>query len=84
MAEPVTNELLYEVLRSLQDGQAQLRREVADLRGELHGMGEHVGALSASCAALVGDGLRRTDQIAELRARIERLERRLDLAEPSG
>jgi predicted nuclease with TOPRIM domain len=82
MPEPVTNELMYEVLKSLQEGQAQLKREMGELRGDMRGMNEHLAALSASYAALVGDGVRRGDQLAELRARIERIERRLDLADP--
>lgn len=82
MPEPVTNELMYEVLKSLQEGQAQLRRELVEVRGDMRGMNEHLAALSASYAALVGDGLRRNDQMAELRERIERIERRLDLADP--
>jgi predicted nuclease with TOPRIM domain len=82
MAEPVTNELLYEVLKSLQEGQVQLRRELGEIRGELRSTGEHLAALSSSYAAIVGDGLRRGDQLADLRARIERIERRLELTEP--
>ena len=82
MPEPVTNELMYEVLKSLQEGQAQLRRELVEVRGDMRGMSEHLAALSASYAALVADGVRRGDQLAELRARIERIERRLDLADP--
>lgn len=82
MPESVTNELMYKVLKSLQEGQAQLRHELAEVRGDMRGMSEHLAALSASYAALVGDGLRRSDQVAELRARVERIERRLDLADP--
>jgi predicted nuclease with TOPRIM domain len=82
MAEPVTNDLLYEVSKSLQEGQTQLRRELGEIRSELRSTGEHLAALSSSYAAIVGDGLRRGDQLADLRARIERIERRLELTEP--
>ena len=84
MPEPVTKERIYQVLKALQDAQAELRRDVGDMRGDLHGLSEHQAALSASYAALVGDRVRQGDQLAELRRRVERIERRLDLADQEG
>jgi predicted nuclease with TOPRIM domain len=81
MSEPVTKACIYEVLKPLQEGLAELRREVGDMRGDLHGLSEHQAALSASYAALVGDRVRQGDQLAELRRRVERIEQRLDLAD---
>ncbi len=83
MAERVTNEQLYEALKAVQGGIAKVERGLAEMRAELQSKGEHLAALSASYATLVSDGVRRADQIAELRARIERIERRLDVEEPS-
>jgi predicted nuclease with TOPRIM domain len=82
MVEPVTDELLHEVSKSLQEGQAPLRREVGEIRGEWRSTGEQLAPLSTSYAALVGAGVRRADRMADLRARVERIERRLELTDP--
>jgi predicted nuclease with TOPRIM domain len=82
MAEPITNELLYEVLRSIQSRLSRLEDGQEEIRAELHATGEHLAALSSSYAALVGDGVRRGDELNALRRRIERLERRVDLTDP--
>jgi predicted nuclease with TOPRIM domain len=82
MPEPITNELIYEVLKRLQADVARLTHGQEEMRADLAGTRELLAALSASYAALVGDGVRRGDAVDDLRRRIERIERRLDLADP--
>ena len=74
----VDDKLLLEILKSLQTGQAELRREIAAMRVDLslqldavrqHQMGTH------------SDDLAQRQALDELRERVERIERRLEIAE---
>ena len=83
MAEPVTNERLYEVLKSLQEGETQLRRELGEIRAEMRSTDVHLATFSSSYAVIVGDGVRRADQPADFGARVERIECRPERTAPS-
>ena len=70
----VTNDLLYEVLKSIQvrlsnldDGQREIRSELQALRGHMVAMQQDISNLYAGQA--------------KIERRLERIERRLELAE---
>ncbi len=71
MAE-VTNELLLETLKRMQDRDARLDRKVDDILRELRSVKEHQ-------AAFMHSEIAQDSRIAELDARIDRIETRLDL-----
>ena len=70
--ERVTNELMLELLKKLQEDIAGLRLEVRSLRGELL-------AMKTQLMALVQADLTRSSDLAEPPLRVERIERRLEL-----
>jgi hypothetical protein len=72
MPENVTNELLYAVLQAVQKDLAALRSEMRDLATDVRSMKGHMAAFLTNEVAQDGS-------IAELRGRIERIERRLEL-----
>ena len=71
MAE-VTNELLLETLKKMQDRDARLDRKVDDILRELRSVKEHQAAFMRSEVA-------QDSRIAELDLRIDRIEARLEL-----
>ena len=71
MAE-VTNELLLETLRRMQDRDARLDRKVDDILRELRSVKEHQAAFMHSEVA-------QDARIAEMDSRIDRIEARLEL-----
>ncbi|MFP4269846.1 MAG: hypothetical protein ACLFTL_04685 [Alphaproteobacteria bacterium] len=75
MAEPVTNELIYEVLKAVHERGGRVEERLAAIEQQLVTLNGYV-------ATLVQSDLRRDSDLAALRARIERIERRLELTEP--
>lgn len=73
MAEP-TNELIYEVLKSVQGGLARVETKVDGLAAELRIMKGHM-------ASFLGNEVLQDTRIAEIEARIDRIERRLELVD---
>ena len=74
MAETVTNELLLEHLKSIQASLAEHDRRFSAIESDLRAIKGHMASFLQSEIA--------QDIIhAELRTRIERIERRLDIAE---
>lgn len=73
MAE-ITNDLLYEILKSLQAGQAEIKATLADHTRQLIRIREDINALR-------GDDLRRESIQAQMDTRLQRIETRLDLSE---
>ena len=71
MAE-VTNELIYETLKRMQDRDARTDRKVDDILRELRSVKEHQAAFMHSEVA-------QDSRIAEIYARVDRIERRLEL-----
>ncbi len=74
MAENVTNELLLEHLKRLQDEAANARQERKEIRDELRVIKSHIVALAQS-------DLNRDSQQGSIYVRLDRIERRLDLAD---
>ena len=70
----ITNNLLYEVLKALQAGQAELKLTLADHTRQLIRIREDINALR-------GDDLRQETMQAQMDTRLERIERRLNLAD---
>lgn len=84
MAERVTKEHIYALAKAIEADTARLGRDLDGIVADLRCQNAHLAALAAGCTALVGDGVRRGDQLGELRRRIERIERRLEHTEPSA
>jgi hypothetical protein len=68
----ISNELLYEVLKQLQAGQAQIKAQLDDHGHQLIRLREDVHGLR-------GDDLRRETLQVQTNMRLERIENRLDL-----
>ncbi|WP_144409631.1 hypothetical protein [Martelella endophytica] len=73
MAENVTNELILEHLQALHVDAGRAREERREIRDELRAVMAHV-------AALVQSDLNRDSQQASIYARLDRIERRLELS----
>jgi hypothetical protein len=70
----ITNELLYEILKSLQAGQAEIKSTLADHTRQLIRIREDINSLRA-------DDLRREAIQAHMDTRLQRIENRLDLTD---
>ena len=71
MAE-IDSALMYEILKALQTGQSQMQTAMRNLTAEVRIANGHV-------ASLVQGEVHSTGRMAELEARMERVERRLDI-----
>ena len=74
MTETVTNELILEHLKRLQEGQSDLKADMREVKQRLGSLEEGQASLMQSQASLS----RRIDRMGD---RLDRIERRLDLAE---
>lgn len=72
MAEKVTDELIYEVLKSVQARLSNVEDGPHGIRGELVGRRGHMLAMQADTGNIYG-------KIATIESRMERVERRLDI-----
>lgn len=72
MADTVTNELMYEVLKKLQDGQARIIETLADHSRQFIQVRQDINNLR-------GDDLRRETLQAQIDMRLDRIETRLNL-----
>jgi hypothetical protein len=72
MAETVTNELIYEVLKQLQGGQAEIKAVLADHTRQLIRIREDINNLRS-------DDLRREAMQAQMDVRLERIETRINI-----
>lgn len=75
MAE-VTNELIYEVLKSMQDRMAKMDHKIDEVKGELTAIRGYIYAVHQDVSNIYAI-LGRHDQ------RLDRIERRMELAEPA-
>lgn len=73
MAE-VTNELLYEVLKSVQQRLTNIENRVGDVNGQLVGMRGHLSAIQSDVNNIYVT-------CAQLDVRVSHIERRLDLVD---
>ena len=72
MADNVTNELLLEPLKAIRAEVAQLRADLKENTAEVRAVKHHV-------QGLVVTEFNRDSEVASLKLRIERIERRLEL-----
>ena len=68
----ITNELIYEVVKAIQADIAELKERVGSIEPTQR-------AMRSQLAGLVTSDLDRDGDLAALRARVERIERRLEL-----
>lgn len=76
MAE-VTNELIYEVLKKVQEDVGSLRNDVRSIREEMIAMRGHLNAVQRDVANIY-------DRLAVLDMRVDRIERRLELSDATA
>ena len=74
MAKNVTNELLLENLKSIQSQLSDVKKSITDLATDIRGVKGHQAAFMSS--ELAQDGM-----LAEIRSRLDRVEKRLELKE---
>ncbi len=70
----ITNQLIYEVLKRLQAGQAEIKAMLTDHTRQIIRVREEINALR-------GDDLRRETLQAQMDTRLERIESRLNLTD---
>jgi len=81
MAENITNELMYEVLKSLQKDMASVKMTLADHTRQFIRVREEINGLRDDVNGLRGDDLRRETVQAQMDRRLERIENRLNLSD---
>ena len=74
MADNVTNELLRERLKAMQANLSDIANDLSDFKADMRGLKGHMAALMRTEVARGGP-------IAWIQAKIDRIERRLELAE---
>ncbi|MBA4748136.1 MAG: hypothetical protein H2056_05430 [Sphingopyxis sp.] len=74
MTENVSNELLYEVLKRIQQDVSDIKGDISHLQTRATAVDEHIGGLFIT----VSGNNNRLDKVAE---RLERIEKRLDLTD---
>lgn len=72
MADKITNDLIYEVLKGLQAGQGKILDRISSVESEIISLRKQVHGLQ-------GDSIRRDETIAELSLQVDRINGRLDL-----
>jgi septal ring factor EnvC (AmiA/AmiB activator) len=70
----ITNELIYEILKSLQASQAEIKATLSDHTHQLIRVREEINALRS-------DDLRRESLHAQMDSRLQRIENRLNLSD---
>lgn len=75
MPEKVDNELIYEVLKKLQAGQAEIKATLSDVLAQLIRVRQDINRVES-------DDLRRERVQAQMDLRLERIETRLNLHSP--
>jgi hypothetical protein len=74
MSDNVTNDLLLETLRAIQSKLSDIASDIVDLKADMRGLKGHMAAFMQSEVAQDG-------AIASIQAKIERIERRLEISE---
>jgi len=74
MADNVTNELLLETLKAMQAKLSDIANDLSDLKADMRGLKGHMAAFMQTEVAQDG-------AIASIQAKIDRIERRLELSE---
>jgi septal ring factor EnvC (AmiA/AmiB activator) len=79
MTEPTEN-LILEHLKRFQAGQDRIERELKEIKGRLSQLDIGIASIRGDLAHLSGDQARQQISFDSLTERIERIERRLELA----
>jgi hypothetical protein len=80
MVEP-DNKLILETLKKIQAGMVDLRNAVADVRQDTRTIKDEIVSLRTIMGEFIKTDARRESDHLQLAARVDRLERRLDLQE---
>ncbi len=72
----VSNELIYEVLKKIQEDMAETRHDVREVKSELHAIRGHMLATQQDIANIYAT-------MGRNEVRLDRLDRRLGLMEPA-
>ena len=81
MTQSVTNELIYEVLKSIQAQVAIIREDVDSLKTRTTSQDRMLSRIEAGFADMHGDFAELGGRMDRLESRMGRIERRLDLAD---
>lgn len=79
MTDPTEN-LILEHLKRFQTGQDRIERELKEIKGRLSQLDIGIASIRGDLAHLSGDQARQQISFDSLTERIERIERRLELA----
>lgn len=74
MADNVTNELIFETLKSIQAKLADIASDISDMKADMRGQKAHLAGFMQSEVAQDG-------AIAALQLKIERIEKRLNIVD---
>ena len=74
MADKITNELIYEVLKSLQNGQGDIKQEITDLKFR-------IGPIERSMVGINENLVHHTGLFDRVDLRLKTIEKRLDLVD---
>ena len=81
MAEPVTNELIYQVLKSVQAQVAVIREDVGSLKVRAPSQDRSLSRIEAGFADMHGDFAELAGRMDRLESRMARVETRLGLTD---
>ena len=79
MPDTVTNELIFETLKKVQDNVADIRNGQTDMRRDMRAMKDEMASMRTIMGEFLKSDARRESDYVHLAARIERIERHLDL-----
>ena len=79
MPDTVTNELIFETLKKIQDSVADIRNGQTDMRRDMRAMKDEMASMRAIMGEFLKSDARRESDYVHLAERIERIERHLDL-----
>ena len=81
MAETVTSEVIYEILKQLQAGQTEIKSDLRDIKGRQTSQDNKLGLIHGELAALHIDLVGLSGRMDRLENRMERVDIRLNLNE---
>lgn len=84
MAEPVTNELMYEILKSIQAQVAITREDMEDLKTRFSSAERHLASVDTRLAMLHTDLANQAMRLDRIDSRLGRVETRLNFGEQAN
>jgi len=79
MAETITNELIYDVVKKIQNSHADMRHDMADIRRDIRGLKDEIVFLRTIMGEFIKTDARRETDYLHLASRVDRIEHQLDL-----